>query len=42
MVGNSSDNTNFPHELLLTNKQVANILKAFANHLLTDIKFSKA
>ena len=25
MVGNSNDNTNFPHELLLTNRQVANI-----------------
>ena len=41
MIGNSGDNTNFPHELLLTNRQVANILKAFANHLLTDIKLSK-
>ena len=27
MVGNSNDNTNFPHELLLTNRQVANIRK---------------
>ena len=34
MVGNSNDNTNFPHELLLTNRQVA-------NHLSTDIKLSK-
>ena len=42
MIGNSSDNANFPHELLLTNRQVANIRKAFANHLSTDIKFSKA
>ena len=42
MVGNSNDNTNFPHKLLLTNRQVANIRKAFANHLSTDIKFSKA
>ena len=41
MVGNSNDNTNFPHELLLTNRQVANIRKAFANHSLTDIKLSK-
>ena len=24
MVGNSNDNINFPHELLLTNRQVAN------------------
>ena len=42
MVGNSGDNTNFPHELLLTDRQVANIHKAFANNLSTDIKFSKA
>ena len=42
MVGNSVDNTNFPHELLLTNRQFANLRKAFANHLSTDIKFSKA
>ena len=41
MVGNSSDNTNFPHELLLTNREVENIRKAFANHLSTDIKLSK-
>ena len=41
MIGNSSDNTNFPHELLLTNRQVANLRKAFANQLSTDIKSSK-
>ena len=41
MVGNSNDNTNFPHELLLTNRQVANIRKAFAKHSSTDIKLSK-
>ena len=41
MVGNSNDNTNFPHELLLTNEQVENICKAFANHSSIDIKFSK-
>ena len=37
MVSNSNDNSNFPHELLLTNRQVANIPKAFANitHQLT-------
>ena len=38
MVGNSNDNTNFPLELLLTNRQVANIRKAFANHSSSDIK----
>ena len=41
MVGNSNDNTNFPHELLLTNRQIGNISKAFANHSSTDIKLSK-
>ena len=41
MVRNSNDNTNFPHELSLTNRQVENIRKAFANHLSTDIKLSK-
>ena len=41
MVGNSNDNTNFPHELLLINRQVANICKCFANHSSTDIKLSK-
>ena len=34
MIGNSNDNTNFPHELLLTNRQVA-------NHSSTDIRLSK-
>ena len=38
MVGNSNNNINFPHELLLTNRQVANIRKAFANHSSTDIR----
>ena len=41
MVGNSNDNTNFPDELLLTNRQVANIRKAFAKNTSTDIKLSK-
>ena len=41
MVGNSNDNTNFPHELSLTNRQVANIRKAFAKNTSTDIKLSK-
>ena len=33
--------TNFPHKLLLTNGQVLNLRKAFANHLSADIKLSK-
>ena len=32
--------TSFPHKLLLTNRQVANLWKAFANYLSTDIKLS--
>ena len=41
MVGNSNDNTNFPHKLFLNNRQVANIRKAFAKNTSTDIKLSK-
>ena len=39
MIGNNE--TNFPHELLLTDRQVSNIRKAFANNSSADIKFSK-
>ena len=35
------DETNFPDKLLLTNRQVANLRKAFGNYLSTDIKLSK-
>ena len=42
MIGNSDDETNFPRKLLLTNRQVANLRKAFANHTSADIKLSKA
>ena len=41
MIGDSDDKINFPHELLLTNRQVANLLQAFANKSSTDIKLSK-
>ena len=41
MIGDADDKINFPHDLLLTNRQVANILKAFTNYLSTDIKLSK-
>ena len=41
MVGNSNDNTNFPHKLLLTDRQVANVRKDFANNLSTDVNFQK-
>ena len=33
--------TNFPHKSLLTNRKVANLRKAFAKHLSSDIKLSK-
>ena len=39
MIGDNE--ANFPHKLLLTNSQVANLLKAFANYLSTDIKLTK-
>ena len=39
MIGDNE--MNFSHKLLLTNRQVANLYKAFANHLSTDIKLSK-
>ena len=38
MIGDNE--TNFPHKLL-TNRQVVNLCKAFANYLSTDIKLSK-
>ena len=41
MVGNSDDETNFPHEFLLTNRQVANLRKVFANYLSPDVKLLK-
>ena len=39
MIGD--DETNFPHKLLLTNRQVKNLCKAFENNLSTDIKLWK-
>ena len=39
MIGDNE--ANFPHKLLLTNRQVSNFRKAFSNHLSADIKFSK-
>ena len=41
MIGDSDDKINFPHELLLTNRQVANLRKVFPNYLSNDIKLSK-
>ena len=39
MIGDNE--TNFPHKLLLTNRQVSNLRKAFANNSSTEIKLSK-
>ena len=39
IIGNSGDNNNFPHELLLTNRQVSSLHKAFAKNTSKDIKF---
>ena len=39
MIGDNE--TNFSHQLLLTNRQFANIRKAFANNSSIDIKLSK-
>ena len=42
MVGNSDDEANFPHKLLLTNRQTLSLRKAFSNRTSVDIKLSKA
>ena len=39
MIGD--DETNFPHKLLLTNRQVSNLRKTFTNYLSIDINLSK-
>ena len=41
MIGNSNNKINFPYELLLTNRQIVNLRKAFANNSSTDMKLSK-
>ena len=41
MTDDSDDETNFPHKLLLTNRQVSNLRQTYANKSSTDIKFSK-
>ena len=39
MIGDNG--TNFPHELLLTNRLVSNLRKSFTNHSSADIKLPK-
>ena len=41
MIGDLDDETNFPQRLLLTNEEVANLRKMFANNSSADIKLSK-
>ena len=42
VIGDSHDENNFPHKLLLTNTQVSRFCKAFANNSSADIKLSKS
>ena len=41
MIGDCNHKGNFPHELLLTGRQVSSICKAFSNDSSVDTKFSK-
>ena len=41
VVGDSNDETNFPHRLLLTNTQALRLCKAFVNNFSDNIKLSK-
>ena len=40
VIGNSDDETNFPHKSSLTNRQVADLCNVFANNSSTDTKLS--
>ena len=42
VVDDSDDKNNFPHKLLLTNTQVSNLCKAFANVSPANVKLSIA
>ena len=41
VIGDSSDENDFPHKLLLTNKKVSKLRKAFTNGSSANIKLSK-
>ena len=41
VIGDSNDKASFPHELLLTDKQIFSIRKVFSNNSSADIKFPK-
>ena len=42
VVGESNDENNFPHKLLLSNTQVSKLGKTFANNSSANIKLSKS
>ena len=41
VIGDSNDEINIPHELLLTDRQVSRLRKAFTNNSSANIKLSK-
>ena len=41
MISDSNDEANFPHKLLLTDRQISSICQAFSNDSSVDTKFSK-
>ena len=41
ILGDSNNENNFPHKLLLTNRQILKLLKAFTNNYSANIKLSK-
>ena len=41
LIGNSNDETNSPHSLLLTSREAVSLRIAFANYLSTDINLLK-
>ena len=41
MIGNSNDETNFPHELLVTDRQDSSICKAFSNNYRLILNFQR-
>ena len=41
LIGNSNDETNFPHKLLLTDTQASKICKALSNGSSANINFQK-
>ena len=41
MIGNSNNESNSSHKILLTNRQILRLRRAFANNSSPDIKLSK-